>query len=80
MRDMRNLSEYEREDYYKPLRVGNFWSNVYIKYTNKGNRKMQSVEEYVHKIRPYLRDIVNNLKKSDTWENLINNSNYLNFS
>ena len=77
---MRNLSEYEREDYYKPLRVGNFWSNVYIKYTNKGNRKMQSVEEYVHKIRPYLRDIVNNLKKSDTWENLINNSNYLNFS
>ena len=80
MRDMRNLSEYEREDYYKPLRVGNFWSNVYIKYTNKGNRKMQSVEEYVHKIRPYLRDIMNNLKKSDTWENLINNSNYLNFS
>ena len=77
---MRNLSEYEREDYYKPLRVGNFWSNVYIKYTNKGNRKMQSVEEYVHKIRPYLRDIMNNLKKSDTWENLINNSNYLNFS
>ena len=77
---MRNLSEYEREDYYKPLRVGNFWSNVYIKYTNKGNRKMQSVEEYVHKIRSYLRDIMNNLKKSDTWENLINNSNYLNFS
>ena len=47
MRDMRNLSEYEREDYYKPLRVGNFWSNVYIKYTNKGNRKMQLKNMYI---------------------------------
>ena len=42
---MRNLSKYEGEDYYKPLRVGNFWSNVYIKYTNKGKRKTQPVEE-----------------------------------
>ena len=77
---MRNLSKYEGEDYYKPLRVGNFWSNVYIKYTNKGKRKTQSVEEYIHKIRSYLRDIMNNLEKSDTRENLIKNSNYLNFS
>ena len=27
---------------------------------------MLSVEEYLNKIRPYLKDIVNNLKKSDT--------------
>ena len=26
---------------------------------------MQSVEEYLSKIRPYLKDIINNLKKSD---------------
>ena len=26
---------------------------------------MQSVEEYLNKIRPYLKDIINNLKKSD---------------
>ena len=27
-----------------------------------------SVEEYFNKIRPYLKDIINNLKKSDTWK------------
>ena len=27
---------------------------------------MLSVEEYLYKIRPYLRDIVNDLKQSDT--------------
>ena len=27
-----------------------------------------SVEEYLNKIRPYLKDIINNLKKSDTWK------------
>ena len=28
----------------------------------------QSVEEYLNKIRQYLNDIINNLKKSDTWK------------
>ena len=27
-----------------------------------------SAEEYLNKIRPYLKDIINNVKKSDTWE------------
>ena len=27
-----------------------------------------SVEEYLNKISPYLKDIINNLKKSDTWK------------
>ena len=26
------------------------------------------VEEYLNKIIPYLKDIINNLKESDTWE------------
>ena len=29
--------------------------------------KTLSVEEYFNKIRPYLKNIINNLKKSDTW-------------
>ena len=37
----------------KPVRVG-FWNNNYI--------------EYESKIRPYLKDIINNLKKFDTWK------------
>ena len=27
-----------------------------------------SIEEYLNKIRPHLKDIINNVKKSDTWK------------
>ena len=27
-----------------------------------------SIEEFFHKIRSYLKDIINNLKKSDMWK------------
>ena len=57
------------EDYYKPVRAGNFWSNNYIEHESNGDRnRMLSNEEYLIKIRPYLKDTINNLKKSDTWK------------
>ena len=69
LRDIKNLSEHEKEEqnYYKPVRVSNFWSNNYIEYESSGNRnKALSVEEYLNKISPYLKDIITNLKKSNT--------------
>ena len=41
MRNIRTLSEQE-EDYYKPKRVSNLWSNNYIKYKRNDdkNRKL----------------------------------------
>ena len=64
-----NLSEHKEEGYYKPVRVDNFWSNNYIEYESNGDRnKAISVEEYLNKIRPYLKDIINNLKKFETWK------------
>ena len=39
MRYIWNLFELEEEDYYKPVRIGNFWSNNYIEYKSKGNKK-----------------------------------------
>ena len=40
IRDNRNLFEQEKEDYYKPVRVGNFWSDNYIEYeSNCGRNK-----------------------------------------
>ena len=68
IRDIRDLFEHEEEDYYKPVRVGNFWSNNYIEYKSKGDRKKLSVKKYLNKIRPYLKDIINNLKKFDSWK------------
>ena len=48
-------------------KIGNFWSNNYIEYeSNRERIETQSIEEYLIKIRPYLKDIINDLKKSDT--------------
>ena len=42
-------------------------SNNYIEYkSNSDSKKNLSVEEYLYKIRPYLKNITNNMKKSDT--------------
>ena len=70
LRDIKDLFEYEEEEnYYKPLRVSNFWSNNYIEYKSSRDRnKTLSVEEYLNKIRSYSEDIIINLKKSDTWK------------
>ena len=58
-----------KNNYCKPVRVSKFWSNSYIEYESNGNRnKTLSVEEYLNKLRPYFKDIINNFKKSDTWK------------
>ena len=70
LRYFQDLHEHkEEESYYKPVIVSNFWSNIWsnIEYESNSDRnKILSVEEYLIKTRPYLKDIINNLKKSDT--------------
>ena len=69
LRNIKNLFEHEEteETYYKPVGVSNFWSNNYNEYeSNSDKNKTLSVEEYPNKISPYLKDIIYNLKKSDT--------------
>ena len=40
-----------------------------MEYESKCDRnKTLSVEKYLNKIRTYLKNIINNLKKSDTWK------------
>ena len=65
-KDIKNLFEHEGEkNYYKSVTVNNFWSNNYIEYeSNDDTNKTLSVEEYLNKIIPYLKYIINNLKKS----------------
>ena len=57
----------QEDDYYKPIRVGNFRNNSYIKYESSRNKNL-SAKEYSDKINPYLRDIITNFQKSDTWK------------
>ena len=67
LRDFRNIHENEEENYYKPVRVNNFWSTNYIEYERNSDRnKILSLEECLNKIRSYLKDIIKKLKKSDT--------------
>ena len=69
IRDIKNLFKHEEENHYKLVTVSTFYSNNYIEYESNSDRnKTLSVEEYLDKIRPYLKDIVNNLKKSDAWK------------
>ena len=56
IRDVRNLSEHEEEDYYEPVRVRNFLSNNYIEYKSNGvGNKTLSLEKYLNNIRPYFK-------------------------
>ena len=68
LRNIMNLSKHEEgENYYKQVRLNNFWSNNYIEYKSNGDKnRIISVKEYLDKIRPYLKDIINDLKKPDT--------------
>ena len=68
LRNIRNIFKHEKADYYKPVRINNFWNNNYIEYKTKDDRKTLSVKKYLHKIRPYLKDIMNNLQKYGIWK------------
>ena len=49
--------------------LSNFYNSNYIEYKSNGElNKTLSVEEYLNKIISYLKDIINNLKKSDSWK------------
>ena len=66
LRHIKVLFQYQEEDYYKPVVVNNFWGNNCIEYRCKGDEKTLSAEEYLNKIKPYLRNTINDLKKCDT--------------
>ena len=49
--------------------VGSFYSYNYINYDYISDiYKTLSMKEYLNKIEPYLKDIINNFKKSDVWK------------
>ena len=65
LKNIKDLFGYkkEEENYYQPVRVNNFSTNHYIEYKSNGDKnRILSAEEYLDKIRPYLRDIMNDIK------------------
>ena len=61
---MENLfGEVDEEDYYKPIKTYSAFNGTYKKYDSRGDRnKNLSVKEYLYKIIPYLRDMINGHK------------------
>ena len=57
---------FEREGLlYKFKRVNNFWNNTYIEYESDGDKNRSLwLDEYLNKIKPYLRNIINHLQNS----------------
>ena len=67
--DIRILFELDEESYYEPVRIGNAFSSNYIEYENNGDKdKHYQLKTYLHKIRPYLSNMVNDLKTKGEWE------------
>ena len=65
--DVKNLFEQE-EVYYKPVTVGNFYSNKYIEYKSDGDRNKTINQKILHEIKPYLKAIINFKKSKDSDE------------
>ena len=64
IRDVRNLfNQSTDKDYYKPIKTKSAFNGNYIEYESNGDKdKNLSEKEYLNKIRPYLRDIINDYK------------------
>ena len=69
LRDIRTLYESDKEDYYKPIRIGNaFSSNCTENESNGDKDKILSIKEYLDMIRPYLNDLIDNNKTQGEWK------------
>ena len=63
------MKKEEKENYYEPKIVSNFWNNNYIEYESNSNKNRNlSLAECLSKIKPFLRNIINNLQNSDAWK------------
>ena len=66
IRDIENLFgnvDVDDDNYYKPILVKSSFKNNYKYYRSRGDKnKKLSVKQYLYKIMPYLRDIINDYK------------------
>ena len=68
LKKQQSVNSFElEEDYFKPVRVGNFYSSNDIEYeSNGGKNKTLSIKKYLDEMKSNLNDMINNFKKCDT--------------
>ena len=75
IKEIRTLFEQQEENNYEPKRVSNSWKNNYIEYESIGDKiRNLSLDEYLNKIKPYLRNIIIDFQNSDTWRIQLTNA------
>ena len=63
------------KDHYEPKKIASAFNNNDIQYKSMGDKdKNLSVKEYIHVIRPYLSDMINNHKAQGKWRILSGNT------
>ena len=69
LRDIRTFHESDKEDYYKPIRIGNASSLSNIEYESTVDKgKTLFIDDYLDVIRQYLSDIINDHKIQGEWK------------
>ena len=77
LRGTRTLFEPE-EDYYEPLRIGNAFNSNYIEHESNGDKDRKlAINEYFDKIRPYLNNMIKDLKIQGEWKIQFGNEFYV---
>ena len=62
------FNELNEEDYYEPKEIKSAFDGSYILYESRGNEdNMLALYEYFDKIRPYLKDMIDNYKAKGEW-------------
>ena len=63
------FNEVNEEDYYDPKEIRSAFNGSYVLYESKGNKDAKlALWEYFNKIKPYLRDMIDNHKAKGEWK------------
>ena len=63
------LNRLNEEDYYKPTEVKSAFDGSYMLYESRGDKdNMLAIYEYFDKIKPYLKDMIDDYKSKGEWK------------
>ena len=63
------LNEVNEEDYYEPKEIKSAFDGSYVLYESKGDKdNMLAVYEYFDKVKPYLKDMIDDYKSKGEWK------------
>ena len=70
IKDLEHLSEEINDDYYKPILVQSSFNESYKEYESRGDKdKTLSIEQYLNKIIPHLKELINSHKAINNGSN-----------